>query len=163
MPAYHCRVDDFRLIQMGRPHVKLAQKYSMSWGLGWKMLLLRGLTVIGHGRDNPGLHCLSADALQSMSEFLMMKNVQSDVALLKDVGPLLDEVLALHPPHHKSLLPPGSLWFRTEMILWPYKPAEGRPGISLPALLANFRVDGCSLHGGLGDSLDPEPCGLSLL
>jgi CubicO group peptidase (beta-lactamase class C family) len=94
-PADHCRLTNKSLTEMVRPHVKLAEEYSMSWALGWKTLRFRGRTVISHGGDNTGFHCTSAAALESKSGFVMMTNGESGVALLKDVGPILDEFLAV--------------------------------------------------------------------
>lgn len=92
--------DDFRLTgksvaEMIRPHVKIADEYSVSWALGWKVLRFRGRTVISHGGDNPGFHCTSAAAIESKSGFVMMTNSDSGVPLLKDAAPLLDEFLAV--------------------------------------------------------------------
>lgn len=92
--------DDFRLTskslrEMLQPHVKVAEEYSLSWALGWKVLRFHGRTVISHGGDNTGFHCTSAAALESKSGFVMMTNGESAVALLKDVAPVLDEFLAV--------------------------------------------------------------------
>ena len=81
-------------MEMLRPHVKLAEEYSLSWALGWKVLQFRSRTVISHGGDNNGFHCTSAAALETKSGFVMMTNGESGVALLKDVAPVLDELLA---------------------------------------------------------------------
>lgn len=92
--------DDFRLTsksltEMLRPHVKLAEEYSLSWALGWKWLRFRGRSVISHGGDNTGFHCTAPAALETKSGFVMMTNGESGVALLKDVAPVLDEFLAV--------------------------------------------------------------------
>jgi hypothetical protein len=92
--------DDFRLTnksvaEMLRPHVRIAEEYSLSWALGWKVLRFRGRTVFSHGGDNPGFHCTSAAAVESKSGFVMMTNADSGVALLKDLAPMLDEFLAV--------------------------------------------------------------------
>jgi CubicO group peptidase (beta-lactamase class C family) len=92
--------DDFRLTsksiaEMLRPQVKVAEEYSLSWALGWKVLRFRGRTVTSHGGDNPGFHCTSAAALESKSGFVMMTNSDSGVALLKAIAPVLDEFLAV--------------------------------------------------------------------
>jgi hypothetical protein len=80
---------------MLRPHAKIAEEYSLSWALGWKVLRFRGRTVISHGGDNPGFHCTSAVALEGKSGFVMMTNSDGGVSLLKDIAPVLDEFLAV--------------------------------------------------------------------
>lgn len=77
--------------EMFRPQVEVEQAgdYKISWGLGWRIAQSKSATLVGHGGDNPGYHCLSQMNLERKSAFVMMTNSDGGVELLQRLAPAL--------------------------------------------------------------------------
>jgi len=77
--------------EMFRPQVEVeqAKDYRISWGLGWRIARSKSATLVGHGGDNPGYHCLSQMNVERKAGFVMMTNSDGKVELLKRLAPEL--------------------------------------------------------------------------
>jgi len=68
---------------MLRPHVKVDEPYSMSWGLGFEIQQEGHRTYIMHGGDNKGFHSFSAATSNGHFGYVIMTNGDNGSAAVK--------------------------------------------------------------------------------
>lgn len=61
--------------------------YSISWGLGWRIIRTANDRILGHGGANPGFQCYSGMSLAKRSGFVIMTNADSGSELLQLLTP----------------------------------------------------------------------------
>lgn len=86
--------DEFHLSRKSRDEMIRAQiavgnygGYSVSWGLGWRIVRKGQHELIGHGGANPGFQCFAQVSPSRKSGFVIMTNADSGVNLLKRLTP----------------------------------------------------------------------------
>jgi CubicO group peptidase (beta-lactamase class C family) len=77
------RLTKKRLEEMLHPQVKVDDKYSSSWALGWQVQYSEKRNVIMHGGDNEGFHAFSAASVDGKSGYVMMTNGENGAGVLK--------------------------------------------------------------------------------
>ena len=91
------RLSKASLAEMLRPQVKAMEtsEYTISWGLGWRLVHMKSGDLFGHGGDNEGFHSESAASLANKSGFVVMTNGESGAKLIHELltGELLKPFL----------------------------------------------------------------------
>jgi|SRR5579872_269288 len=77
------------LKQMTTPQIEVtkADGYTVSWGLGWRIVTTPGRVYFGHGGENPGFQCTSECCVADRSGFVIMTNGDNGAKLLEQLGP----------------------------------------------------------------------------
>jgi CubicO group peptidase (beta-lactamase class C family) len=77
--------------EMVRPHISVGELkgYSVSWGLGWRIVKTGHHQLIGHGGSNPGFQCFSSVSPAQRAGFVIMTNSDSGGNLLQRLIPTL--------------------------------------------------------------------------
>jgi len=91
-PADDARLSIASLSEMLRPHIKVQDGpgYSIHWALGWKVAQTKELgTLISHGGDQPGFHCLAEFSPQRRSAYVLLTNGDNGHNLINAFAPAL--------------------------------------------------------------------------
>jgi CubicO group peptidase (beta-lactamase class C family) len=79
------RLSKKSLEEMLRPQVKVDDKYSSSWALGWQIQGSERRNFIMHGGDNKGFHSFAAASVDGKSGYIAMTNGDNGSEVLKKV------------------------------------------------------------------------------
>jgi CubicO group peptidase (beta-lactamase class C family) len=73
--------------EMVRPQIVVGdfKGYSVSWGLGWRMVKTPQYELVGHGGSNPGFQCFSSVSVAQKAGFVIMTNSDSGGYLLQEL------------------------------------------------------------------------------
>lgn len=82
-PSDAFRLTKASLGEMLRPHVKVDDQYSMSWGLGLELQQKDNRTYLMHGGDNKGFHSFFAATSNGHFGYVMMTNGDNGFAVVK--------------------------------------------------------------------------------
>lgn len=90
-PADNHRLTKKSRDEMVRPQIAVGdfKGYSVSWGLGWRIVKTADTQLIGHGGSNPGFQCFSSVSLARKAGFVIMTNSDSGGNLLQLLIPTL--------------------------------------------------------------------------
>jgi CubicO group peptidase (beta-lactamase class C family) len=77
------------LKEMMTPQIEVAtgSNYSISWGLGWRMVRTPHGLYFGHGGENPGFQCISEACTADRAGFVVMTNGDNGAKLLEKLAP----------------------------------------------------------------------------
>lgn len=84
-PSDAFRLTKASLSEMLRPHVKVDDQYSMSWGLGFEIQQKDNRTYLMHGGDNKGFHSFFAATSNGHFGYVMMTNGDNGSAVVKKI------------------------------------------------------------------------------
>jgi len=88
-PHDHFHLQPAPLARMTAPQIDVAKtdKYTVSWGLGWRIVTTPDRQYFGHGGENPGFQCVSEACAANRSGFVAMTNGENGAKLLEVLAP----------------------------------------------------------------------------
>lgn len=96
-PSDAFRLGHASLREMLRPQVTVSRtdEYTILWGLGWRIAETKNGSLVSHGGDNLGFHCLAEASPARKSGYIIMTNGDNGGQLLQKLAPGISR--QLHP------------------------------------------------------------------
>lgn len=76
------RLERSTIAEMVRPQIETHDKYNTAWGLGLAVYRTTHGTIVGHGGDNDGFHCIALASLVHNAGIVIMTNADGGAQLL---------------------------------------------------------------------------------
>ncbi|HSS97300.1 MAG TPA: serine hydrolase domain-containing protein, partial [Terriglobales bacterium] len=94
-PSDTFRLNKTSLKEMLRPQIEVSKdkNYTISWGLGWRIVQSKDGIVITHGGENPGFQSWAEASVEKQSGFVLTTNGDNGIKLIRTVGSSLAEKL----------------------------------------------------------------------